>query len=305
MAFLQGLTARLILQGYVMVKDVLPPALIDECRRAYGPLKQLARAEYGWQAQRYQPLSRAPGFDSELLTRVRSYTTNAMLEKVFPPGYTFCNPDTCGVLINPGPVDADSEQKPCDYAMPLHRDWFNQKPHADVLHLTQNWLNPLCWYQFNLALYEDHSLFVQSGSHQYVDLVIEASRSQRPRYIQASNVSDPGFVDDYWKDRSRSGYSEQVELAAGDMVVYHSGIVHGSGNWVDRPRLTLHDFCNTPEFEKFRSHQMEAWAAGRESTAQAPWWTVDATRLRELSVVRRVVMDSGYGAVFVPPTSQP
>lgn len=281
-------------QGFVVLRNAIPVDLLQRLRLASEPCAGLARAKFGANAQRLQPIAKhqgeidlTPFHALRCLLSIIDDITDAFGQRA-----NVFDPDTLGVLVEPNESS---------YLMVVHRDWLFGKPYLDVALFMKHFLSERCFFQINAALYEDPSLWVMPGSHRYVDLVMEAQRSAGTRYLPAegNEESRQRMLRTYFGELERQGLI-QVVLQPGDVAIYKATLLHAAEYSPARKRRTLHDFLDTDEFAQYRQRQFEAMAANGAMPPEwwnrkggtaigsvvhgSDWWSKDPAELAYMSV---------------------
>jgi hypothetical protein len=248
--------------GFTVFRAIVPPALIDDLRRAAERGRDLARAAQGPQTQRFQPVAR---FDIDLapfeafrdLPELRDAIT-----RVLTPRHTYGDVNLEGVLLEPAELP---------YCTPWHRDWRDNMPYRDLAEWQRVFADTDYFNQSNCALYADASLWVVPGSHLDDNTEGEAATfgelpMPRPEFEGGSAERERQGLE-YCR---RMPGALRVSLDAGDFALYRSTLWH-LGNYVPYARrATLHDFIDTPEFHAWRDTARQQ-AERRKAEGHAPW----------------------------------
>lgn len=237
--------------GYIVLRQLIPPALITDLRRTADQALAVARRLHGPQTQRLGAI----GTHAEVnVAAAQAFLDlpelRAALDTVLSPVHRLVRTNEMTILFEP------AEQ--C-WATEWHRDWrdhmsaerFQTLVGADTLAAATN---PNFFNQVNCALYEDTSTWYVPGSHSRI--------TDTPGEAKAAKAADRTAVEN--KSRARSEAEQeiflndycgnmpgamQVQLQAGDMVLYRSIGWH-LGSYVPyRKRATLHSAVATPEYE--------------------------------------------------------
>lgn len=233
-------------QGCVIFRELLPPSLIRDLRRATDKARDIARAKKGAQALSLKPVLQfdvdpRPFHDYAELPEYREAIT-----RVLSPRHQPTNFEVLSVLFEPAEMP---------YCIPWHRDWRDNTPGFPSAEWEAVYRDLNLNNQINCALYEDASTWVVPGSHNRLDLPGEMKRfPRRP-------ILPPEFDGKTSEQRERSclDYCEsmpgatQLRLNAGDLALYRNTLWH-LGNYVPyRKRATLHDVVDTPEYAAWRN----------------------------------------------------
>lgn len=240
-------------QGYFVLRQIVPPALITDLRRMAEEAKTIARREGGPQAQRLQPLVGREGLEAAPLRAfVELPELRAALQTLLTPRHEVSPLDMFGILFEP----ADR----C-WATEWHRDWHDHlgaeqfaKVFAEGWEKLAGDLN--LFNQFNCALYEDTATWYVPGSHRRL--------TNTPEETRAAKAADRAAVENQKHERSEAEQevflinyctgmpgAVPLHLNAGDLAIYRNVGWH-IGNYVPyRKRATLHGGVITPEYEVF------------------------------------------------------
>lgn len=239
-------------QGYAIFRGAVPPALVEDLRRTAEEARAVARRVGGPQAQRIHDLGQHVD-----VTAVRAFAAlpefNAALRTLLTPRHALNDAAKMTFLFEPA--------ERC-WATEWHRDWRDhmtpdqwervygggrwERMAADI-----NMLN-----QLNCALYEDTSTwFVPGSAWRMADTPAErahaasADRSAVENWKhERSEAAQEAFLHEYCAGMPGA---VQLQLNAGDLVVYRNAAWH-IGNYVPyRKRAALHCTPTTPEFDAF------------------------------------------------------
>jgi hypothetical protein len=224
--------------GATVFRQILPPSLIADLRRACAVGVAHVRAGGDPQQQRFDPAA-IPGIDPRPFADYRELPDLVdAISRLLSPDHVV---DAPSVLINP-------EQMPwCTY---WHRDWRDNMPGLDIpaWELVQD--DADFFNQINCALYEDGCTWIVPGSHARRD-----TRSETDRF-PTRPIAPPDLTGATPEEAERIAlnYCEsmpgavRLHLDAGDLAVYRSIQWH-IGNYVHyRPRATLHGQVMTPRY---------------------------------------------------------
>jgi ectoine hydroxylase-related dioxygenase (phytanoyl-CoA dioxygenase family) len=251
--------------GFVVFREALPPTLIETLRRVTDQARPLAREARGSQAQRLQPVG---GYDLDLspFYALRELTElNRQLSEVIEADVTWGNPATMGVLLEP------AEMPWCTH---WHRDGRDNLPFLDGDLWQSHFHDQQVFNQCNVALYEDHSLWVVPRSHLRPDTPEEHGLFPerpvpRPALEGLSSVERERECLRYVRQMPDA---TQLHLEPGDFALYRNTLWH-LGNYVPYARrATLHDFVDTPEFADYRSRLATAMEARKGCVAEWAHW---------------------------------
>ena len=236
--------------GFVILRQVLPAALIRDLRRATVRAHELARAQGGPQAQRLQPIGEF--LNAAELRAFDNYLTLAPLvdaiHKILTPRHTLGNGNVSrvGLLIEPATHP---------WCTPWHRDmretvagaYSGRTTLPDVAEFRRVRHDPLFFNQINCPLYEDNCTWYVPGSY---------LRSDDLAGEQAAITRIPRFADGTPDEEREAGCLEYCErmprairatLSAGDFMLYHPLGLHLGNYMPDRKRVTIHDNAPSPE----------------------------------------------------------
>lgn len=217
----------LLRDGFVVVRDIVPPDRLDELRAAFERLVDRQRALWAREAGPDDP----PGGAWETSAQPRLSGFDRHVDDV----QTAATVAWC--LDQGGPLDASqrlmgARAAPTAYML-MCSPQSNHGPaawHRDIHPIDQA---PLCglerdllangpgYLQWNIALYDDDVLQVVPGSHRRPNTAAENAQ-----LAQDSRVALPDAL--------------QVKLRAGDGVVYTNTILHWGSNYSSTLRRTVH-----------------------------------------------------------------
>ncbi len=225
-------------RGCVIFRQILPPALIRDLRRATARAHCFAREVRGPQAQRLQPIV---NYDID----IRPFQDYAKLpplvdaiSKVLTPDHRIANSGLArlGLLLEP---------KDQPWCTAWHRDIRETSGVPDLDEFRRVNRDPLWFNQVNCPLYEDNCTWVVPGSHLRDDL---------PDEIDAAGVPlPPEELPHEEKERACLDYArsmpqaERLFMDAGDFALYHPNGWHLGNYLPGRRRVTIHDFAPTPQ----------------------------------------------------------
>ncbi|MCX5660679.1 MAG: phytanoyl-CoA dioxygenase family protein [Planctomycetota bacterium] len=236
--------------GYVILPQVLPPALIRDLRRATVRSHELARQQGGPQAQRLQPV--VGQFSEAELKPFQDYLTLAPLveaiRRILSPRHTLGNGncDRLGLLLEPAAHP---------WCTPWHRDMRETTAGAysgrttvpDLEEFRRVRHDPLMFNQVNCPLYEDNCTWYVPGSYlRSDDLPAEAGTlASYPRLDDATpDEQREAACLAYCRGMPRA---VRASMNAGDFMLYHPLGLHLGNYLPDRRRVTLHDYAPCPE----------------------------------------------------------
>jgi len=247
--------------GFVILRDAIPPALIRdlrrECDKGVAALRSGKGSSGGGQEQRFQPVSKfADQFD---LQPFRDYAElpalNAAFKQILGPDVFYGKPDVIGVFIEP-------QHFPWSFGW--HRDMtlpasrLGSQTEFDRFALDWDSLN-----QINCALYNDDCTWYVPGSHlRTSDTPAELAASAGANREAVKRLTAEGDVmalERLHLDSVRSmPGAVQVHLFAGDLLLYRAVGWH-NGNYVPyRKRATILDVLYSPAYYEWR----HPWLAG-------------------------------------------
>lgn len=226
-------------RGVTVFRGVMPPSLITDLRRVCEVGRELARARFGRQTQRLQPIGdfdidHKPFQDYRELPPLRE-----AINQILGPEFLYGDFRWLGVFLEP----AD-----WPYCMPWHRDARELLTDAEWEKYTRD---PRYGNQVNAPLYEDSCTWFVPGSHIRPDLPREkpfaASDGQMapaPNFEGKTSEERERIANDYCQ--SMPG-AVQLHLNAGDFALYKPWAWHLGSYLPYRKRATLHDGVFTPE----------------------------------------------------------
>lgn len=237
-------------QGYTVLRDLVPPRLLGELRRQADIGRPIARRLGGGNAQRLQPIASHPEIDMRPFDELdRLPALQHALEEIFAQQSDMRVDlsrarEYLGILYEPG----DSP-----YCMGWHRDYRDLWPGLD-LDRWQGVQNDLRMFnQTNVALYDDGALWAVPGSHLRRDTPQEIRRfPDRPIAYPDVSRCLPEAAETICRDYvRRMPGAVQVRLNAGDFMIYRNTLWH-IGNYVPyAKRATIHGALLTPQYESY------------------------------------------------------
>ena len=257
-------------QGYVVFRQILPPSLVRDLRKATARVHTIARAKHGPQAQRLQPFM--PELtDAERKAFTDYYNHSPLVDaiaRVLTPRHKIGRGDlsTTGLLLEPADLP---------WCTNWHRDIRIEHDVPDRDEFKRVNLDPLFFNQINCPLYEDNCTWYVPGSYLRdfdLDAEIAAATMNTEPGSYEERARKPGKLhadDATWEERERSGieYCEsmpgaaRLSMDAGDFALYHPNGWHLGNYLPDRRRVTIHDFAPTPELLDW----YERWSKSRKS----------------------------------------
>jgi hypothetical protein len=252
--YTDDLRAHYFTYGYAVFRQIVPPALVEDLRRASDGARVVAREVGGPQAQRLEPIwehdiELGPFWAFSELPELRD-----ALAQLLSPEHIHGVPKA--ILFEP------AEHA---YTLPWHRDWgeiVSREEWLKVLH-DLDYLN-----QINAPLYEDTSLWVVPGSQYREELAAERAA------LAEGLLPAPGGTRDElsrnWSQEPFEGLSEAereqrglaycarmpgavcLPLGPGDVAIYRNALWH-TGTYVPyKKRATMHGYIDTPAFGTWR-----------------------------------------------------
>ena len=223
--------AQLLSDGYVILRQVVPPEQLDRLRRDIETVVARQRAgDPEW--------DRTPQPRASIVDQVDPSTIGALEFLLHPnthgvsAGVLDCPTEAVAsnqalVICNPE-FAPEAPFRPGQHWGTDPRNWHRDvRPDRDgplSAHIEDQLANGPAYVQWNIALYEDHILYVVPGSHRRLSTEIESSHLQGERGT-TSPVPE----------------SIPVELGPGDGVVYNNLMLHwGSKYGPDKKRRTVH-----------------------------------------------------------------
>ncbi len=256
--------------GYIILRGIIPPALIADLRRTAEEARVIARRLEGPSAQRLQPLG-----EHVDLAAVRVFAAlpelAAALAGILTPRHHVSDPARMALLFEPAEHCWSTE---------WHRDWRQQMTTAQFEEVfgVGRWARLLpdlnYFNQINAALYEDTATWYVPGSHFRLQ--------DTPDEIRAAHSADRAAVENWKKQRTEEEQERflhdyctampgavQVVLNAGDLLLYRNLGWHLGSYLPYRKRATLHCSATTPEFLAFVQENVPVMAKMRAQLAAA------------------------------------
>jgi hypothetical protein len=239
-------------RGFIILRNVIPPALLTDLRREAGKARDLAQKLHGPMSQRIQPIAKyadtidqKPFQDYCELPDLRD-AVNKLLGAPCTHGHV----DVMGLLIEP-------RDKPWNQGW--HRDGPVEVPLAAQDDILMKKVDAMAvdyriWNQVNCALYNDCCTWYVPGSHLRArNLPGERQTLGDPEITtQLEGLSnEEREVRNIQHARNFPG-AVQTQLGPGDYMIYRNIAWH-CGNYVPyQPRATIHDYIKymTPPDEQ-------------------------------------------------------
>ncbi|MDP6117010.1 MAG: phytanoyl-CoA dioxygenase family protein [Planctomycetota bacterium] len=241
-------------EGYAVFRQILPPSLISDLRKACARVPELAREKSGPQAQRLQPIA---SYDIDLKP-FKDYAelpdlVDAIARILTPRHRIGTEFNRTGILIEPAERPGWTT---------WHRDITEESNVPDVEEFRRIDGDPLWFNQINCPLYEDNCTWYVPGSH---------LRENFTEEVEAANAPRPP-EDTSYEELERAGvqYAQSMPRAvrlsmdAGDFALYHPNAWHIGNYLPDRKRITIHDFAPSPELLDWYRRWNEKRASAKE-----------------------------------------
>jgi hypothetical protein len=245
--------------GYTVFRQIIPPSLLSDLRKACENIAETARKASGPRAMRLTGVTRH-GFncrafkDYAELPPLRDAVTRLLSAE-----HTFGDAESMAILIETADI-------------PVTQAWHRDAREAEVPEENREEFNravlvPTFMNQVNCPLYEDAALWYVPGSHLRSDLPSETAASK------STILMGDDFTNEEREQRGVQycrGMPGAVCLAmdAGDFALYHPCAWHLGSVLTYRKRVTIHDTVSSPV--------SRAWAA-----QWGKWKTEKARRDRE------------------------
>lgn len=261
--------------GYFILRDVIPAALLRDLRREAAKAYDIALRLSGPQAQR---LSRIADHAGELdMTPFREFDhiegLNDAIKALLTDEHVLKPTEDATLLFGP-------RERP--WSTEWHRDWRDHVLEDEFQSAIgeERWqeiaMDFRLWNQVNCPLYEDTSTWYVPGSFKRVhnseaELRVYASSSQEELWDEKRQRTDEELELFCLRYCQAMPGAIQLVLNPGDFGLYRNVGWH-LGNYVPyRKRMTLHTHCFTEAYAKFAadySHLLKAVEAGRERHAR-------------------------------------
>lgn len=258
-------------QGYHILREVIPPNLLRDLRRAADKAHDIAVRLHGPQTQRLAPLK---AYEGELdLKPFREFDhIEGLVEAIqalLTPEHTLKPTVDACLLFNPRARPWSTE---------WHRDWRDHVLEADFQKEIGDarWeeiaTDFRMWNQVNCPLYEDTATWYLPGSFKRVhntpeEMRVYASTTQQELWDEDNRRTDEELEQFCLSYCQAMPGAVQLVLNPGDFCIYRNVGWH-IGNYVPyRKRATLATHCFTPAFAKFSAdyaHMLKAVEAGIE-----------------------------------------
>jgi hypothetical protein len=240
------------LHGYVVFRQIVPPALIRDLRREAELARDLARQRDA-NAQRLQPIAAHPQLNAKPFQDLAELPELVdHCRRTVSPDAWITGPSRMGILFEPG-------ERP--WATHWHRDYgpFQKRVDVDVYRKLRD--DPQYFHQINCALYAEGCTWYVPGSHTRDDTAEEIHLTRDFPWRVGSDQTDKTVEE---LEHFCAGYARsmpgavQLYLDAGDLALYRNHGYH-MGNYVpSQRRATLHDNVWTPRYQA----SVDRWAAG-------------------------------------------
>lgn len=212
--------------GYLILREVIPPERLDELRQSYEVLVERQKAIWAKNRKPEEP----PGGVWETSAQPRLVFFNKLIDETTANTVEFClHENTMGVSCQLMRAPEAASQQLFLMCSPL-RDHGAASWHRDIHPIDQA---PLCsleldllenapgYVQWNIPLYDDNVLWVVPKSHRRPNTDVE-----NKQLLENPRVPLPGGI--------------PAELKAGDGVVYTNTILHWGSNYSPKLRRTIH-----------------------------------------------------------------
>lgn len=224
-------------EGFAVFRQILPPSLISDLRKATVRVPEIARNLRGPQAQRLQPVA---SHDIDLKP-FKDYAELPPLvdaiARLLTPRHKIRNEfDRTGILIEPAERPGWTN---------WHRDITEESNVPDLEEFRRITRDPHWFNQINCPLYEDNCTWYVPGSYlreNFTEEVAAAIAQRPPEGASYGELERTGIV--YAQGMPRA---VRLSMDAGDFAIYHPNAWHLGNYLPDRKRVTIHDFAPTPE----------------------------------------------------------
>ena len=247
--------------GYTVFRQVVPPSLLADLRRACAPAPEIARqSAVGLRAMRLTGVTRHHLDPKPFQDFFQLPALNEAIQFVLSPSHNTGNPDGMAILIETGDI-------------PITQAWHRDAREEDLLEpdrpaFRQAVYDPIFVNQYNCPLYEDCALWFVPGSHLRPDLPSEVAAC-KSRILQGDDLS--------YEEREQRGvqYCKGMPggvclaMDAGDFALYHPVAWHLGSVLPYRKRLTLHDHPSSPTTRAWYSQWVAQKAAKRQADTAA------------------------------------
>ncbi len=239
--FCESMLNDYLTQGYLVLRGIVPPALLRDLRVEADKARDLAHKINGPQTQRIQPLSR---YSNELnLKPFQHYLDLPVLRdaitRLLGPGYTTGQLDIMGLLVEP--LDHP-------WTCGWHRDGVVEVPpdaYDEIVRakLAEVWHNLHYFNQINCAIYAESCTWFVPGSHlRQRDLPGERQTSGDPGLReQGEGLSDVEAERVLLEHCLQFPGAVQMHLHPGDYMIYRNLAWHIGNYLTHQPRATIHD----------------------------------------------------------------
>jgi ectoine hydroxylase-related dioxygenase (phytanoyl-CoA dioxygenase family) len=231
--------------GYVVFREILPPSLIADLRRATDRGRELVRKKGGSQVQRFEPFAEGE-IDHQPFEEYRTLPVlRDAVSRLLSARHLYGDPNTyLAVLIEP-------EELP--YCIAWHQDWRHFHPLSRPALTTEAKRDPDLFNQVNCALYRDDCTWVVPGSHARDD-----SPAEREAFPEDIPPGPPLHGTTEERERMCLDYCRRMpgairlHLEPGDWFIYRNTMWH-TGNYVPyAKRATILDVVDTPRYREWR-----------------------------------------------------
>ena len=239
--------------GLVVLRDLIPSALLVDLRRESDIARVVARKRFGAQCQRLQPVYAFEEVDPKPFRAFLALDgLRATVEGILGNGHE--STDNMGILLEPAELA---------WATNWHRDWGHHVQDLDMDRFYAVASNHRVFNQLNAALWDDDSLWVVPGSHDRPDTPGEAGAFDRipapgPELREEMTPTEREAALDAYVTQMPG--ATQVRLGVGDVAFYRASGWHLGRYRTDAPRATLHDGFYCDDDRAWRE-EMKAHAA--------------------------------------------
>lgn len=213
--------------GYLILREVVPPAMLDQLRASYETLVDRKRKFWSDERGPEDP----PGGVWQTARQPRLVHFQELIDANTADTVEFClHENTMGACKQLMGVDVAANSGMFMMCSPPDKDFGPATWHRDIHPIDQAPLRGLQmdllenrpgYLQWNIPLYDDDVLWVVPGSHRRGN-----TEEENAQLTEDSSVPLPNSI--------------PVELKAGDGVVYTNTILHWGSNYSTKLRRTVH-----------------------------------------------------------------
>jgi len=282
---------RFLSDGYLIVRNVIPPAKLKEVRASYEHLVDTQRSL--WASQRKEGDPPGGAWETSPQPRLglsRSPLVDHLDEKAVPAIEAWLGENAHGVsseLLGVADAGATDMMLMCNPVRDHGPAAWHRDLHPIDTAPLQGYIDDIAesgprYIQWNIPLYDDNVLWVIPGSH------LRRNTEPENRAMGANpRLPVPGWV--------------QTNLKAGDGVVYILPILHWGSNYSPRTRRTIHGGFS--EYTQYPSLRFTPFLSPAGQDAFARWERRSQDKQQQTEAALRAAI-AGDGGAYVAALDQ-